>query len=219
MGLCSCHASCLAWDVQHWNLLVIEWSWVLALRWRSLGELSPIDITLGQEVSGGPMSWIRLSHLSGSCLTPAGAPRPCQPHSQVCGQFLAFWEVWGLLPAFSRCSVGVVAHVVLFLMYSWGGRWSPSLTPPPSWRSSCYCSRSNYSVAHSGTTVTLSLYLHYFFSLSIVVFIVFYLILSFCLMENFSGLPGISPIQFSTVPVLLIIAAKEDWYSSLRLYF
>ena len=39
-----------------WSLLVFEWSWVLALRWRSLGELSLIDITWGQEVSGGPMS-------------------------------------------------------------------------------------------------------------------------------------------------------------------
>ena len=48
--------------------------------------------------------------------------------------FLAFWEVWGLLPAFSRCSVGVVLHVDVFLMYLWGGRWSPRLTPLPSWR-------------------------------------------------------------------------------------
>ena len=55
--------------------------------------------------------------------------------SQVRGEFLAFWEVWGLLPAFSRCSVGVVPQVDVFLMYLWGGRWSPRLTPPPSWRS------------------------------------------------------------------------------------
>ena len=55
--------------------------------------------------------------------------------TQVRGEFLAFWEVWGLLPAFSRCSVGVVPHVDVFLMYLWGGRWSPNLTPPPSWRS------------------------------------------------------------------------------------
>ena len=38
----------------------------------------------------------------------------------------------------SRCSVGVVPHVDVFLMYLWGGRWSPCLTPPSSWRSSCY---------------------------------------------------------------------------------
>ena len=56
--------------------------------------------------------------------------------TQVRGEFLAFWEVWGLLPAFSRCSVSVVLHVDVFLMYLWGGRWSPCLTPPPSWRSS-----------------------------------------------------------------------------------
>ena len=56
----------------------------------------------------------------------------------VCGEFLAFWEVWGLLPAFSRCSLGVVPHVDVFLMYVWGGRWSPCLTPLPSWRSSLW---------------------------------------------------------------------------------
>ena len=41
-------------------------------------------------------------------------------------------EVWGLLPTFSRFSVGVVSHVDVFLMYLWGRRWSPHLTPPPS---------------------------------------------------------------------------------------
>ena len=70
MGLCSCLASCLAWGVQHWSLLAVGWSWVLVLRWKSLGELSLIDITWGQEVSDGPMSWTRLSHLRGSGLTP-----------------------------------------------------------------------------------------------------------------------------------------------------
>ena len=55
--------------------------------------------------------------------------------TQVRGVFLTFWEVWGLLPAFSRCSVGVFPHVDVFLMYLVGGRWSPCLTPPPSWRS------------------------------------------------------------------------------------
>ena len=54
---------------------------------------------------------------------------------QVHGEFLAFREVWSLLPVFSRCFVGVFPHVHVFLMYLWGGRWSPSLTLPPSWRS------------------------------------------------------------------------------------
>ena len=58
--------------------------------------------------------------------------------TQVCGEFLAFWEVWGLLPAFSRCSVGGVPHVDVFLMYLWGGRWSPCLAPLPSWRFSWF---------------------------------------------------------------------------------
>ena len=53
--------------------------------------------------------------------------------TQVRGEFLAFWEVSGLLPAFSRCSVGVVPHVDVFLMYLWGGKWSPLLTLLPSW--------------------------------------------------------------------------------------
>ena len=57
----------------------------------------------------------------------------CPTH--VRGDFLAFWEVWGLLPVFSRCSVGVVPCIDEFLMYLWGGRWSPLLTPLPSSRS------------------------------------------------------------------------------------
>ena len=39
-----------------WSLLAVGWSCVLALRQRSLGELSLIDITWSWEVSGGPMS-------------------------------------------------------------------------------------------------------------------------------------------------------------------
>ena len=60
----------MAWGVQHWSSLAVMWSWVLVLRWRSLGELSLFDITWGREVSGGPVPWIRLSHHGGSGLTP-----------------------------------------------------------------------------------------------------------------------------------------------------
>ena len=35
-----------------------------------LGDPSPFDITWSQEVSGGPMSCSRLSHLRGTGLTP-----------------------------------------------------------------------------------------------------------------------------------------------------
>ena len=65
--------------------------------------------------------------------------------TQVCWEFLAFWEVWGLLPVFSRCSVGVGPHVDVLLMYLWGGRWSSRLSPLPSWRSSPYWKILNYS--------------------------------------------------------------------------
>ena len=65
---------------------------------------------------GSPTSAVQAWH-------PARAPTP-------------FGEVWGLLPAFSRCIVGVVLHLDVFLMYLWGARWSPRLIPPPSWRSS-----------------------------------------------------------------------------------
>ena len=53
-GLCCVPVLLVVWHGV--SLLVVEWSWVLALRQRSLGELSPINITWGQEVSGGPMS-------------------------------------------------------------------------------------------------------------------------------------------------------------------
>ena len=65
----SCLPSCVAWGVQHWSLLSVGSSWVLALRCRSLGELSPIDIMWSREVCGAPMSWTQLSHLRGSGLT------------------------------------------------------------------------------------------------------------------------------------------------------
>ena len=64
--------------------------------------------------------------------------------TQVCGDILASWEVWGLLSAFSRCSVWVVQHVDVFLMYLWRGRWSPRLTPLPAWKSSHYFLMSSF---------------------------------------------------------------------------
>ena len=59
--------------------------------------------------------------------------------TEVCGEFLAFWEVWRLLPAFSRCSLGVVSLVDVFLMYLWGGGRTPRLTLLPFWRSPPHC--------------------------------------------------------------------------------
>ena len=56
--------------------------------------------------------------------------------TQVRGEFLAFWEVWRLLPAFSRCSIGAVPRVDVFLLYLWEGRWSLCLSLLPSCHSS-----------------------------------------------------------------------------------
>ena len=77
---CSFLASCLASGVQHWSLLAVGLSWVLLLRQRSLGELSPIKITwdwrsLVAQCPGlsSPTSEAQARHL-------VRAPRPCQPH-------------------------------------------------------------------------------------------------------------------------------------------
>ena len=47
---------CPTLAVQHWSLLFFEWRCILLLRRWSLGELSPIDVMWGLEVSGGPVS-------------------------------------------------------------------------------------------------------------------------------------------------------------------
>ena len=62
---------------------------------------------------------------------------PVSHTAKYVGSFF-LWEVWPLLPAFNRCSVGVVPHLAVFLMYLWRGKWSPRLTPLPSWRSPLY---------------------------------------------------------------------------------
>ena len=54
--------------------------------------------------------------------------------AQLHGGFLPFLNVWGLLPAFSRCSVRIVLHVgfcFFFLMYFWE-KVSPYPISPPS---------------------------------------------------------------------------------------
>ena len=80
-----------------------------------------------------PLSWLPLS---------GHKPLLWNPLSLLCLYLLPylirrrslylFLEVWGLLLLFRSCSVGVVPHSDEFLMYLWGGRWSLSLTPPPS---------------------------------------------------------------------------------------
>ena len=101
MRLCSCLASCLAWHVQHCSLLVVEWSWVLVLRWRSLGELSLIDIMWGQEVSGGPVSWTQLSHFRGWGLTPGWSIKTLSATWLECLDSRRSWPAVSLL----RCTL------------------------------------------------------------------------------------------------------------------
>ena len=125
MGLCSCLASCLAWVIQHWSLLVIGWSWVLALRWRYLEELLPIDVTWGQEFSCGPMSWTQLFHLGGLGLTP--------------GQSIKTLSATWLEKIFNRgCSENTTqSHLDVFIVSSKPGTssWAEKVLNP-SWSTS-----------------------------------------------------------------------------------
>ena len=120
MRLCSCLASCLAWDIQHWSLLAVGWSWVLALRHRSLWELSPTDIMCGWDVSGGPMSWTRLSTSDAQAWHQGRAPRPCQPHG-----WIYIWRTRNRKNLFRTKSltVGLLAgslqHVIPYIISWW----------------------------------------------------------------------------------------------------
>ena len=49
-------------------------------------------------------------------------------------RLVCFLEVWGPLPAFRRCSVGIVPHANIVFIYLGHRRWSPCPIPPPSWR-------------------------------------------------------------------------------------
>ena len=96
-------------DTAYIKLIVEIWSTAPEAAGRNFPFCSLFTQLLGFSFGFGPAS---------ACRSPEGV----------------FWEVWGLLPVFSRCSVGVVLHLDVFLMYLWEGRWSPRLTPPPSWR-------------------------------------------------------------------------------------
>ena len=62
---------------------------------------------------------------------------PVSHMTRYVGIFLSFGKSEVFCQHSVGVSVGVVPHVDVFLMYLWGGRWSPRLTPPPSWRSPC----------------------------------------------------------------------------------
>ena len=84
--------------------------------------------------------------------------------TQVRGEFLAFWEVWRLLSAFSGCSTGAVTCVGVFLMYLWGGRLSPRLTLLPSWSSPHYACSFKGAVSTLLSSHQLSLIYRYWFT-------------------------------------------------------
>ena len=54
------------------------WDMILVLRWRSLGELLPINVPWALEFPGGPISWTQVSYLRDSTLTHYY--RLCVPH-------------------------------------------------------------------------------------------------------------------------------------------
>ena len=128
--------------------------WLVPILCATISPLCPLDPCCCALIHGSKASPLPTPHLHqwrgflvcGNFSSFTAPSQRCRshPYSFVCfffcptevhGDFLAFWEVWSLLPVFSRCSVAVVPHVGIFLMYLWGGRWTPCLTPPPSWRS------------------------------------------------------------------------------------
>ena len=72
----------LAWGIWHCSLLTFGWGLVLVLSWQRLGELSLINVSWGQEFSGGPPSWTWVSHLGASGLTPYCSTKTTQATQQ-----------------------------------------------------------------------------------------------------------------------------------------
>ena len=60
--LYSCLTGCLAWDIQHWSLQAVGYSWVLMLRWGPPGGHTPIDIPWHLRFSVSLAVWTQSSH-------------------------------------------------------------------------------------------------------------------------------------------------------------
>ena len=92
-------------------------------------ELHPILTREGVSKYGGTSL---PSQLPPRCTGPTPISLSSFPYffcpNLLCGDELAFLEVWGLLPAFSRCPMEVITYANVYLMYLWGRRWSPCLT-------------------------------------------------------------------------------------------
>ena len=120
--------------------MVVEWSGVLVFRWRSVGELSPFAITWSREVSGGRMSWTRLSHLRGSGLTQGRGTKTLsatRQNSQLLGFPNAEWSPLNLRAQPRRQLSGGGSWTLVFVMppqlfcsrWRAGRTWWPSLLP------------------------------------------------------------------------------------------
>ena len=93
-GLLYLWAACLLMDkvvflVSWWfnmkysklELADFGWDMILVLRWRSLGELLPINVPWVLEFSGGLISWTQVSYLGDSTLTHYCSTNTPHPHN------------------------------------------------------------------------------------------------------------------------------------------
>ena len=74
----------LVWGIHHWILLAVGWCCILVLRWRSPGELMPINIPWDREFFGIQVSWTQPSYPRCSGLTPGQGTMTLQV--SWCGQ-------------------------------------------------------------------------------------------------------------------------------------
>ena len=94
-GLLYLWAACLLMDkvvflVSWWfnmkysklELADFGWDMILVLRWRSLGELLPINVPWVLEFSGGLISWTQVSYLGDSTLTHYCSTNTPHPHNR-----------------------------------------------------------------------------------------------------------------------------------------
>ena len=94
-GLLYLWAACLLMDkvvflVSWWfnmkysklELAGFGWDMILVLRWRSLGELLPINVPWVLEFSGGLISWTQVSYLGDSTLTHYCSTNTPHPHNR-----------------------------------------------------------------------------------------------------------------------------------------
>ena len=115
----------------------------LTLRLRSLGEFLPVDSTGQQEVSGGPMSWTRLSHLEITGLTPGRSTKTLpatwlQRKGREKQCFLVFGNFSSFTASFQQYRSHLYSFVSFFFLFPFG---LPSYVGIflPFWKSEVFC--------------------------------------------------------------------------------